>query len=160
MPSSLENRSALPEGGGGTTVCAEEALKGVERARERARIEAGLAPAWYGPAAAVTLVLPSVVQAWSSDRGGWATAVALLVSLLGLAAVFALVRAARRAGGSTGDAFPLFAPEPEPDRASGGSGGGPGGGRLLLGIGGRGGYDPDHGVRRSGARRVGRLPRP
>lgn len=99
MSSSLENRSPLPEDGGGTTVCAEDALKGVERARERARLKAGLAPAWYGPAAAVTLVVPSVVQAWSRGRGGWATAVALVVSLLGLAAVFALVRAARRAGG-------------------------------------------------------------
>ncbi|MFJ8393444.1 hypothetical protein [Streptomyces sp. NPDC094144] len=99
MSSSLENKSALPEGGGGATVRAEDALKGVERARERARLKAGLAPAWYGPAAAVTLVLPSVVQAWSRGRGGWATAAALLVSLLGLAAVFVLVRAPRRAAG-------------------------------------------------------------
>ncbi|MFG2601028.1 hypothetical protein [Streptomyces sp. NPDC048462] len=98
--SSQESGSALSENGGGrTTAYAEGALKGVERARERARIEAGRTPAWYGPAVAVTLVLPSAVQAWSRSRGGWATPLALLVSLLGLAAVFALVRAARRTAG-------------------------------------------------------------
>ncbi|ROQ68315.1 hypothetical protein EDD93_2772 [Streptomyces sp. 840.1] len=98
--SSQENSSALSGNGGGrATVHAEDALKGVERARERARLQAGRAPAWYGPAVAVALVLPSAVQVWSRTRGGWATPLALLVSLLGLAAVFALVRAARRTAG-------------------------------------------------------------
>ncbi|ROQ80754.1 hypothetical protein EES39_07860 [Streptomyces sp. ADI92-24] len=98
MPSQ-ENKSAPLEGEGRSVAYAEDALKGVEAARERARLRSGLAPEWYGPAVVVTLVLPSVVQAWSQGRGGWAALVALVVSLLGLAAVLALVRAARRAAG-------------------------------------------------------------
>ncbi|MEV0783262.1 hypothetical protein AB0I52_09805 [Streptomyces sp. NPDC050423] len=98
MPSQ-ENKSAPLEGEDGPAAHAEDALKGVETARERARLTSGLVPAWYGPAVAVTLVLPSAVQAWSRGRGGWTAAAALLVSLLGLAAVFALVRAARRGTG-------------------------------------------------------------
>ncbi|MFF1919471.1 hypothetical protein ACFVW8_02705 [Streptomyces sp. NPDC058221] len=97
MPSQ-ENVSTAPEGGR-SAVHAEEALRGVETARERARLKAGLVPAWYGPTATVTLVLPNVVHAWSRGRGGGAALLALLVSLLGLVAVIALVRAARRGTG-------------------------------------------------------------
>ncbi|MFJ6465688.1 hypothetical protein ACIQM0_32465 [Streptomyces sp. NPDC091387] len=98
MPSQ-ENKSAPLEGEERSAAHAEDALKGVETARERARLTSGRVPAWYGPAVAVALVLPNAVQAWSLGRGGWTAAVALLVSLLGLAAVFALVRAARRGTG-------------------------------------------------------------
>ncbi|UZI30225.1 hypothetical protein [Streptomyces sp. VB1] len=72
------------------------ALSDVRLAQERAGLRAGLTPAWYGPAAAVCLVGPSVVRAWSDGRGGVATVIALLVSVLGLGVVVALARAARR----------------------------------------------------------------
>ncbi|MEU4026468.1 hypothetical protein [Streptomyces anulatus] len=75
------------------------ALSDVRLAQERAGLRAQTTPAWYGPAAAVALVVPSVVRAWSDGRGGAATVVALLVSLLGLGAVVALARAARRGAG-------------------------------------------------------------
>ncbi|MEV7401601.1 hypothetical protein AB0N93_14535 [Streptomyces sp. NPDC091267] len=94
-----ESKSAPVGRDGRSAVDAEDALKGVEAARERARLQAGLTPKWYGPAVAVVLVLPSAVQAWSQGRDGQAVLVALLVSLLGLAAVCALVRAARRGTG-------------------------------------------------------------
>ncbi|MFC8622268.1 hypothetical protein [Streptomyces anulatus] len=78
---------------------AADALSDVRLAQERAGLRAGTTPAWYGPAAAVALVGPSVVRAWSDGRGGTATVVALLVSLLGLGVVVALARAARRGAG-------------------------------------------------------------
>ncbi|MFJ1787396.1 hypothetical protein ACIOML_24215 [Streptomyces anulatus] len=75
------------------------ALSDVRLAQERAGLRARTTPAWYGPAAAVALMVPSVVRAWSDGRGGAATMVALLVSLLGLGVVVALARAARRGAG-------------------------------------------------------------
>ncbi|MFD7669586.1 hypothetical protein [Streptomyces anulatus] len=78
---------------------AADALSDVRLAQERAGLRAGTTPAWYGPAAAVALVGPSLVRAWSDGRGGTATVVALLVSLLGLGVVVALARAARRGAG-------------------------------------------------------------
>lgn len=75
------------------------ALSDVRLAQERAGLRAGTTPAWYGPAAAVALVGPSVVRVWSDGRGGAAAVVALLVSLLGLGVVVALARAARRGAG-------------------------------------------------------------
>jgi hypothetical protein len=78
---------------------AAEALQGIEESRERARLAAGLTPAWYGPAAAVALIVPAVVDAWARGRGGWAVFVSLLVALAGLAVVVALVNVARRRSG-------------------------------------------------------------
>ncbi|MEI5034049.1 hypothetical protein RB201_18740 [Streptomyces sp. S1A(2023)] len=75
------------------------ALSDVRLTQERAGLRAGLTPAWYGPTAAVALVGPSVVRAWSDGRGGVATVIALLVSVLGLGVVVALARAARRGAG-------------------------------------------------------------
>ncbi len=78
---------------------AAEALSDARLAQERAGLRAGMTPAWYGPAAAVSLVGPSLVRAWSDGRGGVATVTALLVSVLGLGVVVALARAARRGAG-------------------------------------------------------------
>ncbi|MCX4846280.1 hypothetical protein [Streptomyces sp. NBC_00893] len=75
---------------------AAEALQGIEVSRERARLAAGLTPAWCGPVAAVALAVPAVVDAWAQGRGGWAVLMSLLVAFAGLAVVVALVNVARR----------------------------------------------------------------
>ncbi|MEV6423260.1 hypothetical protein [Streptomyces sp. NPDC051662] len=71
----------------------------METARARARLKAGLAPAWYGPAVAASLVAPALVRAWSQDKVGPAALMALFVSFAGLAVTLALVAVARRRTG-------------------------------------------------------------
>ncbi|MEU6952341.1 hypothetical protein [Streptomyces sp. NPDC045714] len=93
---SHENEGARPDA---SAEYAAGALSDVTLAQERAGLRAGLTPAWYGPAAAVALVGPSVVRAWSDGRGGVATVIALLVSVFGLGVVVVLARAARRGAG-------------------------------------------------------------
>ncbi|MFJ5194017.1 hypothetical protein ACIQCQ_18205 [Streptomyces sp. NPDC088394] len=78
---------------------AAEALQGIEASRERARLTAGLTPAWYGPAAAVAGILPALFDVWAQERGGWAVFLSLLVALAGLAVMVALVNLARRRTG-------------------------------------------------------------
>ncbi|WP_405715338.1 MULTISPECIES: hypothetical protein [unclassified Streptomyces] len=78
---------------------AAEALQGIEASRERARLTAGLTPAWYGPAAAVALIVPALVDAWAQGRGGWAVPLSLLVAFAGLAVLVALVNVVRRRSG-------------------------------------------------------------
>ncbi|MFE2373775.1 hypothetical protein [Streptomyces sp. NPDC059398] len=75
------------------------ALRDVATAQERARLRAGLSPAWYGPAAAAAVIVAGAVRAWSDDKGGAATLLALAVSLVALGVVVALARAARRGAG-------------------------------------------------------------
>ncbi|MEE1739675.1 hypothetical protein PUR49_24650 [Streptomyces sp. BE147] len=89
---------------GGTDVSADratEALRSVESAREGARLRAGLAPVWYGPAAAAALIVPTLGQAWAEERGGWGVPLSLTISLAGLAVVLVLVNAAGRRAGVT-----------------------------------------------------------
>ncbi|MGY3682668.1 hypothetical protein [Streptomyces sp. TE33382] len=93
-----------PTRSGGTDVSADratEALRSVEAAREGARLRAGLAPAWYGPAAAAALIVPALGQAWAEERGGWGAPLSLVISLAGLAVVLVLVNAAGRRAGVT-----------------------------------------------------------
>ncbi|MFD0338343.1 hypothetical protein ACFVH0_06550 [Streptomyces sp. NPDC127117] len=78
---------------------AAEALQGIEVSRERARLTAGLTPTWYGPVAAVALIVPSLVDAWAQGRGGWAVLLSLLVAFAGLGVLVALVNAVRRRSG-------------------------------------------------------------
>lgn len=94
-----ENESVLLKADTGSAEYAAGALRDVEKAQEQARLRAGLVPAWYGPTAAVAVIVPSAVQAWSDDEGGQATLVALVVSLLALAVILLLARAARRGAG-------------------------------------------------------------
>ncbi|WP_326766965.1 hypothetical protein OG978_22685 [Streptomyces sp. NBC_01591] len=78
---------------------AAEALQSVDTVRERARLTAGLTPAWYGPAAAVALIVPALVDAWAQGRGGWAVLLSLLIAFAGLAVLVVLVNVARRRSG-------------------------------------------------------------
>lgn len=98
MPSQ-ENESVRHEAGAASAEYAAGALRDVETAQERARLRAGLVPAWYGPAAAVAVIVPTAVQAWSNGKGAWATLVSLVVALLALVVVALLARAARRGAG-------------------------------------------------------------
>ncbi|WP_097869095.1 hypothetical protein [Streptomyces sp. rh34] len=98
-PSPTPSRENAAERPDASAEYAAGALRDVRLAQERAGLRAGTTPAWYGPAAAAALVGPSVVRAWSDGRGGAATVVALLVSVLGLGVVVALARAARRGAG-------------------------------------------------------------
>lgn len=93
---SRENETGRPDA---SAEYAAGALSDVRLAQQRAGLRAGMTPAWYGPAAAVALVGPSVVRAWSDGRGGAATVIALFVSVLGLGVVVTLARAARRGAG-------------------------------------------------------------
>ncbi|MFF5568431.1 hypothetical protein ACFY7Z_27135 [Streptomyces sp. NPDC012623] len=76
-----------------------EALRGIDAARERARLGARRTPAWYGPATAAALIVPAVGEAWAEGRGGWGVLLSLWISLAGLALVLVLVSAARRSAG-------------------------------------------------------------
>ncbi|MEV7424860.1 MULTISPECIES: hypothetical protein [unclassified Streptomyces] len=78
---------------------AAEALRDIDAARARARLRAGLTPAWYGPAAAAALIVPALGEAWVESLGGWGAILSLLISLAGLALLLALVGAARRRTG-------------------------------------------------------------
>ncbi|MEU9563544.1 hypothetical protein AB0D16_16140 [Streptomyces sp. NPDC048161] len=94
-----ENTPARP---GDTAVSADsaaEALHGIDAARERARLTAGLTPAWYGPVAAAALIVPALVDAWAQERRGWAVFLSLLVALAALAVLVALVDVVRRSSG-------------------------------------------------------------
>ncbi|WP_406152943.1 hypothetical protein OG217_04120 [Streptomyces sp. NBC_01023] len=93
-----ENESAL-NAESGSVEYAAGALRDVETAQERARLRSGLLPAWYGPTAAVAVIVPSAVRAWSDDKGGQATLIALVVALLAFAVIVVLARAARRGAG-------------------------------------------------------------
>ncbi|WP_328380443.1 hypothetical protein OHB13_32235 [Streptomyces sp. NBC_00440] len=94
-----ENESVRLKSTVGSVEYAADALRDVETAQERARLKAGLLPAWYGPAAAVAVIVPSAVRAWSDGKGGQATLVALLVAVLAVVVIALLVRAARRGAG-------------------------------------------------------------
>ncbi|MFE3940452.1 hypothetical protein ACFXPV_00990 [Streptomyces sp. NPDC059118] len=94
-----ENTPARP---GDTAVSADsaaEALHGIDAARERARLTAGLTPAWFGPVAAAALIVPALVDAWAQERRGWAVFLSLLVSLAALAVLVALFDVVRRSSG-------------------------------------------------------------
>ncbi|WP_371790089.1 hypothetical protein OG285_03105 [Streptomyces sp. NBC_01471] len=94
-----ENESVRLKTEAGSAEYAAGALRDVRTAQEQARLRAGLVPAWYGPAAAVALTVPTGVRVWSHGRGGQATLIGLVVSLLGLALAVVLARAARRGAG-------------------------------------------------------------
>lgn len=94
-----ENTPARPGGIDVSADLAAEALQGIDTARERARLTAGLTPAWYGPAAAVALIVPALVDAWAQGRGGWAVLLSLLTAFAGLGVVLVLVNVARRRSG-------------------------------------------------------------
>ncbi|MCX4730464.1 hypothetical protein [Streptomyces sp. NBC_01363] len=94
-----ENTPARP---GDTAVSADfaaEALQGIDTARERARLTAGLTPAWYGPAAGAALIVPALVDAWARGRGGWAVLLSLLIAFAGLGVLLVLVNVVRRSSG-------------------------------------------------------------
>ncbi|NDZ79161.1 hypothetical protein G3I19_11675 [Streptomyces sp. SID10853] len=94
-----ENESVRHDTGAESAEYAAGALRDVETAQERARLKAGLLPAWYGPAATVAVIVPSAVQAWSDGKRGPATLLTLPVAILALIVIALLARAARRSAG-------------------------------------------------------------
>lgn len=97
-----ENDSARSGQDGVPAAYAVDALRQVETSQVRARLRSEMTPAWYGPVAAVTLVVPTLVRAWSEGRRGWPVLASLIVSLAELGIVFAFARAARRGSGVLG----------------------------------------------------------
>ncbi|GAA1355353.1 hypothetical protein [Streptomyces beijiangensis] len=78
---------------------AANALRNIGAVKERARLKSSMSPAWYGPAAAATVIVPAVGLAWGSGRGGLWVPVTLLLPFVGMGAIVALARTARRMTG-------------------------------------------------------------